>query len=215
MSERDDLLRKLVKRWRDLAGAYSETEAEVSPDEALHTAADELEALLAQREAQPAPSPWHTLTNDERDMVCQMPLEEYAALVAEETRNKPGRGSPSQRRLESYDEMLAKIVSLTADLSRVQASLDAVIDALDRDQRGSPSRATTRENVGAVVAAVLEADEQRLSRVQGERDKLREALRHMQWCRACGEDSWEYCDGGREALAALASLTPDPQEPTT
>lgn len=66
--------------------------------------------------------------------------------------------------------------TLERALARVQASLDAVIDALDKDQRGSSSRPTTRENVGEVVTAVLEADKQRLSRVQGENDTLRALL---------------------------------------
>ena len=34
--------------------------------------------------------------------------------------------------------------------------------------------------------------------------ELAEALEHMRWCRHCGEDSWEDCEGGRQALAALA-----------
>lgn len=48
----------------------------------------------------------------------------------------------------------------------------------------------------------------------GEREKIREkdatirdllaALLHMKGCGACAEDSWETCEGGRDALAAIA-----------
>ena len=34
--------------------------------------------------------------------------------------------------------------------------------------------------------------------------ELAASLEHMQHCRSCGESSWEDCDGGRAALAALA-----------
>lgn len=34
---------------------------------------------------------------------------------------------------------------------------------------------------------------------------LRKALEHMGRCAYCAEDSWEDCEGGRQALAALAS----------
>lgn len=34
--------------------------------------------------------------------------------------------------------------------------------------------------------------------------ELLEALYHMQHCRSCAEGSWEDCDGGRAALAAIS-----------
>jgi hypothetical protein len=40
--------------------------------------------------------------------------------------------------------------------------------------------------------------------VVAERDRLREALEHMQWCRSCAEGSWEDCEEGAKALAALS-----------
>lgn len=31
-----------------------------------------------------------------------------------------------------------------------------------------------------------------------------DALQHMQHCASCAEGSWEDCEGGRDALAAIA-----------
>ncbi len=51
----------------------------------------------------------------------------------------------------------------------------------------------------------------RLYEMRGESDKLRAAvealaysLRHMEHCAVCATDSWQECEGGRDALAALA-----------
>lgn len=42
------------------------------------------------------------------------------------------------------------------------------------------------------------------NRLNGE---LVEALQHMKMCGSCGEDSWNICDGGRQAQATLDKAT--------
>ena len=37
--------------------------------------------------------------------------------------------------------------------------------------------------------------------------ELVQALQHMNMCGSCGEDSWDICDGGRQAQAALDKAT--------
>lgn len=37
-------------------------------------------------------------------------------------------------------------------------------------------------------------------------EQAREALGHLQWCSSCCQESWENCEGGRQALQALAAL---------
>lgn len=37
--------------------------------------------------------------------------------------------------------------------------------------------------------------------------ELLEALQHMKMCGSCGEDSWDICEGGRQAQAALDKAT--------
>lgn len=54
--------------------------------------------------------------------------EEYAQLAGEETDTMgPGCGSPSARRLESYDEMRAELTRLKADLRLLTSTIDAVL----------------------------------------------------------------------------------------
>lgn len=35
---------------------------------------------------------------------------------------------------------------------------------------------------------------------------LRDAVNHLQYCRYCAEGPWEDCEGGRDALKAIATL---------
>lgn len=44
-------------------------------------------------------------------------------------------------------------------------------------------------------------------------DRLAEALMHMKACGDCAEDAWNACEGGREALAALAEYDRARQQP--
>lgn len=51
--------------------------------------------------------------------------EEYAQLAADETIDKPGQGSPSPRRLESYDELRAALHAMREALHGfIEDSLD-------------------------------------------------------------------------------------------
>ncbi len=78
---------------------------------------------------------------------------------------------------------------------------------------GSPGAFNTGGGVidtGQIHRAPLEAE---IARLRTLADGLAEALRHMQWCRACGEEQWEGCDGGRDALAALAAYEAQREEP--
>lgn len=59
-------------------------------------------------------------------------------------------------------------------------------------------------------------DAARLHRAQAEKERdatllqigeLVEALQHMKMCGSCGEDSWDICEGGRQAQAALDKAT--------
>lgn len=49
-----------------------------------------------------------------------------------------------------------------------------------------------------------------LTTAEAQRGALAEALRHMHHCADCAEGPWDSCEGGVEALAALASLEVKP-----
>lgn len=53
---------------------------------------------------------------------------EYAALLADETADKPGTGSPSPRRLESYDELRAENQRLREVLTDIEGNCDCAGD---------------------------------------------------------------------------------------
>ena len=78
------------------------------------------------------------------------------------------------------------------------------------DGMGGSSR-TIRDASGRTVAvahlggsAWAKEDAEERAHLIAAAPDLYEALEHMRWCRHCGEDSWEDCEGGRQALAALA-----------
>lgn len=57
------------------------------------------------------------------------------------------------------------------------------------------------------VARIAEIIDAAFRSLRDENRRLRDSLQHMQWCRDCGEGSWEDCEGGRQAIAALAATT--------
>jgi len=46
---------------------------------------------------------------------------------------------------------------------------------------------------------------QSLAAAQERERRLTYCLRHMQWCASCSEGSWEDCETGKMALAALSA----------
>ncbi len=65
-------------------------------------------------------------------------------------------------------------------------------------------RAETMERAACDGAALRNAAESRADAALEQVAALREALEHMAWCQSCAEGSWDDCEDGRQATAALA-----------
>lgn len=106
----------------------------------------------------------------------------------------------AQARLDAEKERDA----LRAKVGRLEDALDVTrsnftfvsnsLEARNKDARAAEAqRDAAIEQVKALEGAKAIAD------------RLAGALDHMQICGECAEDSWETCEGGRKALAALSA----------
>ena len=101
--------------------------------------------------------------------------EEYAALLTDETKDAPGQGSPSPRRLESYDEVRARLTAAEAEcatlrednvnLTRGQANLIRALDASEAELESLRQQVeavrTWLGNVLTGIAFKLDAESER------------------------------------------------------
>lgn len=120
---------------------------------------------------------------------------EYAALIADETADAPGQGSPSARRLESYDELRARLdraekvweelsASVGCSSPDGRAEIDQVNYAYERADAAAREVEETRRRVqalvdGAMARALVDAEKRRAealaenTRLKTECDRLR------------------------------------------
>lgn len=78
--------------------------------------------------------------------------DEYAELLAAETSSQPGTGSPSPRRLESYDEVRAKLEQAETTAAQLREAIRPLVEFAEHCRVHSASLLLTHKATAALEA---------------------------------------------------------------
>jgi hypothetical protein len=100
---------------------------------------------------------------------------------------------------------LLQRMRLDADLRHHLLDTEAFAKLCAAESRRTGTTAEAIEAVYSVPAPHCADERPKLVACRAAIGELLAALEHMRYCRHCAEGSWEDCNGGRDALAAIAA----------
>jgi len=81
---------------------------------------------------------------------------------------------------------------------------DIMLKTLGSYLKWDTAHVQCRNAIDAAIVQIMKEKDVEIARLTAATRRVVEALEHMRWCRSCGESSWDDCDGGKAANAALA-----------